>query len=1178
MFFLSFLPNRCCEASFRERESISRLDLSQNFDIKLLNSYLSDDILNYLKVRQKLISLPYERLSELTKLTKGNIQNARLNSLLNNIVSRLEAEGVLFTPEDILINNVPLQIDSPFYEESAGNLHITSLKPYAEYLYFNNLKLIYHKNTLVKLSDTFWRSAQVTKGDRQLELPSATNHISLDGGLMDKAQESWSYNLKSDNKSTFVFQIREWMKAYEEEAMCPVVYKDSLIMRNEHRLFCLDISSGKEIWSLGNADNSGEEFYQTLRNLHQNSSGYELLLDEDTVFTELNGQFVAIKLSNNIPPKLIWKRSLGEYTICTKPINKENTVITGLINKRMELWMCGFNAQNGNLLWSTYIGTSGFLSPVCTISAMGNDRVYIGTNHGVLLCLSPDEGKIIWIRKYAPKKYDEESIVENHYQDALSDKGSIAYDTQFMELGSDGLLYYKPRESDYVYIYNIDGELKEEFLIDSQRYYALRALDGKIYLLEKKQNQHTVENPQLNIIDMESGKSIFKTDIIGSLLKGVHYNNREEMLFEASDRVYFVRSRGNKISLVSLKSPVKGWLLNSWGRFIFTGEDKTLFCLDALDAKNNPYIPKNSKNSEYLQKKEDLKNSFSRAIILKSNTKEEQELISRVSEGLAKGYLSLEEILPLIIKNIQGLKRPAWKAMLNELNNLYGEQAICFHDVKIKFCDFLFETGLIGASHIKRQRYSTKTLNLGKNKKSYKIAAENLNILPVYCVDKEKQLPEFFLLLKNDQLTCVEEDGRIRWHRKIFYKPIWDLYDLPGVRSLKERSFLRSEIEVFLYKGVLIMKDYANIIAMNVSNGSYIWSMADKSKTLDQGKLALFDFNSISKKNDFEKFYLKNLKLYAKFIEDRIIIARGNKIYSLNPATGFCYKSLELDINGVVGIGSLNKLIYVVPYPTDKIIALNKELIIQQVIDLDFTKDKLGFAELAFVKDNILLRFGSDLYIVDKKGKLQDNLNIKYAKRFYIDIYKDNILIILPFKEIACFRLKQGLLKESWKLEPGASTENILWKRYSENSKYYFIVSNQILFPFREECDYFIASIDLQTGKKLWETSLEGAKGFFSNLAGYQECNGMVNFIISTTCNEMCADFNDYCSKSKYAYLNSRLFGLGLSKGHILRNDKLQQQGTDPTLSIDSTLMQTKNYFIYNIYSEFLNVELKKNQ
>jgi len=496
-------PAEYRETNSQEREFISSLDLSTDANIELLNNYLSDRrILNFFKVREKLLTLSYERLRDLKILASNNSAFAQLDKLLARCISTMERES-FSCPEDILVNNAPLALDCPFYEDTGSSLKITDLKHYAETLYFYNLKLMYRENSLVQKTDTLWQSAKDLFSKPLIRsLSEPTNQFPFDR-LAVKASLMFSYNVKEDNKNAWIFG-RQLLKDYDGAGLCPVIYEDKVILRNEYSLFCLDILSGKQIWSFSNEDSLGQEFYQTFWNPHQNSYGYELLLEGGMVFSELDAKLIAVKLRDNSVPELIWRRSLGEYTVCTKPVKRENALVAGLINSRGELWICGFNARDGNLQWNTYIGISAFLSPACTISAIENDRVYIGTNHGLLVCLNPADGEIVWLKKYAPKKYAYlDYLLQN--RDALPVEYFVSYDTQFIELGGDGFLYYKPRESDYIYILDpASGSLKEEILIDSQEYYCLRALSGKMLLLEK--NNNAVKDLKLKIVELESGK------------------------------------------------------------------------------------------------------------------------------------------------------------------------------------------------------------------------------------------------------------------------------------------------------------------------------------------------------------------------------------------------------------------------------------------------------------------------------------------------------------------------------------------------------------------------------------------------------------------------------------------------------------------------------------------------
>jgi len=371
----------------------------------------------------------------------------------------------------------------------------------------------------------------------------------------------WDYELPSDKLSNFTVAAhkvqRQWLKRYEESALSPIIHEQTIILRNEYRLFCIDLLTGREIWTFS-PDTSGHEFYQTVRHPHHNSYGYELLLDNNVVYTELAGKLTAIVIEDLLHPVLLWEQNLGEYTVSIKPIRYENTIIVGLTNARGELWICGFHVEDGSMLWSTYIGITTFLSPASTLSIIKDDTIIIGTNHGILTCLDPITGEIIWLRKYSPTKYSLfDYLNKKHFRGKLSGKGFISFNTQFINVDNNNIVYIKPRESEYVYILNsLTGELIEELLIDTNKYYVLTASNDKIVLFEKAKEK---EIAHLKIVDIKTGNELFSKTILTGNLQGVVQLNKKELLFKVDSIIHSLRIDDDIIELSKIGEHRREW-------------------------------------------------------------------------------------------------------------------------------------------------------------------------------------------------------------------------------------------------------------------------------------------------------------------------------------------------------------------------------------------------------------------------------------------------------------------------------------------------------------------------------------------------------------------------------------------------------------------------------------------
>jgi len=1151
--------------------NLSNLSKKENCD--LLNRNLSEEnLLNYFKAREKILSMPYEEITQIRELTKNTDSMQALNKLLDSIISKKENEGVYLLQEDIFVNNIPQLLDSPFCFTDKKEHNISELTPYAEHIYFDNLKLTYKVSNLLEKTEGFFiNPEEYNDSNKRKLLPQAIKRIDTFRleSLANKATGLWSYVLEDDNLNNFLFDSRQWFKRYEENAIRPIIYKGTVILRNEYRLFCLELSTGRQIWSFGSLDTNGYEHYQTYRHPHHNAYGYELFLGQNTIYTELSGKLVAVTIEDIFKPKFVWEHDLGEYTVCTSPISSNGILMVGLINAKGEFWIVGFDSKEGVLKWNIYIGTTSFLSPVCEMSISADYRVFIATNHGVLICLNSINGKIIWIRKYSPKNYSLfDYLHKSYYNETSSGSGFISYDTQFLELDDNNFLYYKPRESDYLYTINTkNGEVKDKILIDSDNYYILRGGNGKGILLNKTGSKDT----KLKIIDLQSGAQLDHILIKNGKFKGVNYINNEEMLIKLDNTLHYLKIQKNKINHKQINSFLDGWLLNSSGRFIFIAKNRTLSCEDTSKQIGRFY---ESPYKEYLEQRKSIKKNFIKAIQLDPTSKELTQLINKLLVDIKASNLPLNDFSPLILNNLEQLKQPNWNYFFSELKKYYVNEVITYKDVEIKFVNFLSEVGLIDPIHkVNSANYNKDRSFIGKN--NFKARGEKIFLLPVNVVKGSKAV-DFFLLLNNDQLLCVNEEGSIRWNSKTFYNVIINAEGTNYATDKNKGRLYTGDIEAFLYDDILIINDRVNIIGIDVSNGTYIWSMTNKGESfLEQKQLPLKeqDRNLLFRNYGVKRSFLKNVMFYTKFIGNQLLIVHGNKIYSINPVTGFCNRYSELNIEGIIDIAISGERIYLLSYFLDNLLVLDKDFKEVGKYSLNFIENKEGYPQLIIVNDYIVIHVNSCLYFVDiKNGLLKSKFSLGHNDRNYIESYKNNLLSIVPFQKVNSYRIEDGSLIVDWELNISSDGPKI-FPLFGQASRYYFIIDGQILLPFSNKGNYYFLSVELDTGKKRWKRYIRGVEGLFHNLSDYQNLNGIINFIISTVHTGEEPKSNAELKPDKtVTYIKSYLLGLDLNNGKILKNKKLSNINFRNAFE-NTILIKTKNYFAYVIYGNFLQVE-----
>lgn len=1160
-------------ASLEERRVIHELPLSDNKNIELLSRLLmQENILNLFTIREKLLSLSYEDLLILRKKICNNTHTKILDTFSLGILAKMEGEGIFLLPEDVFINNQPQFVDTPFYPHRLDNYSITQLKPYAEYLYFDNLKLIYTPRQLLQKDEELWCNP-VIKGVQA----SMTGSLSLDNNNFPQWQMSsfrkeagpiWSYELYKDNLSAYLFDHRVWLKKYIENEMRPVFYGDTIILNNKHRIFCIDSISKTVIWSLSEIEQTGEEYYQTCYPIHQNGYGYEFLIADDMLFSECNGKLIAAELKDFLNPRVVWERDLGEYRICSRPVKNGIVLVVGLINLRKEIWFCGFNCLNGKLEWSTYIGTSSFDAPACEISTQKNNRVFIGTNHGFFACLNSINGEIVWIRKYKSKNYSVfDYYVKKIHLDELANKGTIPFDTQFIELSQEGVLYYKPRESDYLYVINSDnGILKEKILIDSDSYYILRAYAGKAVFFKKPSLNNKA---RLIIVDLASGNNVFVESIEGNSLCGVFSNNTYETIFKIDDTVHFLFDEHNKISHKEIKTGA-GWLLNQKNRFILVGEDRTLFSFDMLNESNLCFKEKNLV-TEGIKKQQEIQDALFQILQGRMDSAKKKALIDDLQALISSAKLQPETIIELVVRNKEKIKDSCWNDFFSALEVMYGGTIIAYKDIKMRFSSFLSEEKLIKRKVENPNTFKKNIFKQDSSKNNYAAHGDRLFLLPFEVIRGDK-LQNFFLLLNYDQLLCVREDGIILWTRKIFVPIFKKSISYDSDREIG--SFDVDGIKAYLYNNILIINDYRNIVAIDVNDGSYVWSMTNQNDYLNKWKkdLNLLDKNK-SDKYGVHASVARSVMFQSVFLNDKLMVINENKLYALNPKTGYCYRFRQLDKEeAIISIVSKDAL-WILPMSMDHLMGFDKDLKLLNDFRLEFLQEKKIYPKLLFLKNNIVIATASRFYLLNNKnGKLTDEIMRNTSLQYCIENCGNRLLVIMPLQSVESYVVEENKLKLEWRFEQKDADLDISQKGIEKKTRYYYLINDSILVPIRKQGKYFMCCIEMKSGNLRWEQPLGHENKLFQHLSFYQKVNSNILFVFSTIYDPHLQTKNKFFY---FADIDSTLFCLALSDGKIYKRIDF------PLFIVDgfrkSTITQTKGYLIY-IMNQYLLKTIKKDE
>ncbi|MFH0918160.1 MAG: PQQ-binding-like beta-propeller repeat protein [Candidatus Omnitrophota bacterium] len=1014
------------------------------------------NIFSYFDVRNTLLSMDYGDLEKLKNITLPNTDTSALKDMIRAVQEKKNSEAFFYLAEDILVRNVPL----PARWQSGKGLPvaITSFDPQSEYAYFNNPRFIDRPQPLVRQGEYLWTNPVNLKSQKQsLPHSNSGNNQKItelaSGPKSEVFNTGWSFEVEDDLLRDYVFDVRHWNKKYEENQMRPLRYKGAVFVRNEYRIFCLDAAKGTRLWAFALAESQGRQYYQSFSLPHLNPGGTEMYLDNGVLYTELSGTVIALKVADPLHPALVWKFSLGEYTLCARPVLSGNTLLCTVINSRKEIWVIGLSGQDGTVQWSSYIGTSSFTSPLCELGLVDAARVIVGTNHGVAVCLDPVNGNIQWIRRYQAKAY---GLFEFYARNPLDrNRFNIEYDTQILLKGKDGIIYYKPHESEYLYALDgSTGDIVKEIRIDTDRFSLLSvSTEGMVYLLEK--NTQNI----LWGIDMFSGQEIFRTPLVQGRLRGV-INAGNLVVFKIDTSVYILRLTDRSLQVVRTDLTAGAWLVSSeTGRFIICADERVIFYVDIYPTVAPPAI----RDSPQVK-----------------STREAEPFIS-------------------------------------------------FRDITIRSNTYPGQPGAI-AQNAGTSTSTPAALTSGQRRR-YTLRGEFLFPVPVEIVQGGRQAWDFLLFINFNQLLCVNDDKLdIRWEKKIFYNSTQYFY------------MYYQMLKAYLYGDILIIQDPVNVIAVDVRTGDLVWCFTVKGPEFETQIRGFFD-PTLKKKEHLlyhlSAGYRDRIMMQTVFVDGRIVITRANRIYTVDPYTGYCYGKKDLDCVSVRVLKASLDRVFLVPNPATAVISFNANLGDEKRIPLDQDLQSKGTTyALNHLGNNVIALFsGRRLMIIDlMRERVVAEYKLRTAAR-YLESYNGQIALIEPFESLTLLRLNGDTLVEELKydLKLGqeaefmaylADTENASFLKLTRLGNYYYAQAGQIFIPVKRNNDYAIAAIDLAGGHLVWETPINGLHGYFSYMSNGIMRDNTLTFLIS--------------AKDVDSPLNStRLIEIDTSSGRVKKNTAL---------------------------------------
>lgn len=1043
---------------------------------RIKHCFEEGNILDYLYLRRELYGFTFDKLSQLKEYLNKKPAYRALANLVNEIY--IEKSNIYTFKEEFLLNNVPSDKYLPFYKDE--DRVIEKIAQSAERLYFNNLKLFYKSNSLRNINDNlFVNSRLALKIDNFFKMIRKTGDLPKPKPadyVLQKVVGEWGYKLKADNNYNRSHE-RALVKLYCENIIQPILLKNIVLLRNAYRLFALDLYSGKQIWSVS-PDTSDEEFYETAIHLHHIPYGYGMLFDKGIVYAELAGMLVAYDINIQIKPVLKWKNDLGEYTLATVPVIMKDILVASLINARGELWVSGFSESNGALKWSTYIGLSSFAAPVCVVPAEKTDnKLFLATNHGILICINASDGQLVWVRKYEPNEYSvfKWFFEKQFLRKNLEHEGFIEFDSQFIVLDeAANTLAYKPRESEVLYLLNPKtGELLDEIRNDLKRYTIISMLGSGLIMLDKQDK----DSIQFLVIRYPDGQVLYRKKLGSGKLLGIAYKNKKELAFKVGNTVYAVDYNDAGVKLSEIDSKERGWLIGYKKDFIFLGEKNNVRCLDIVKKRQYFY----NQHNQFLENQQKLLLEINAILDGNigtdvSNKGHMDKRIDFLFDSLKVAHIQAQQIVPAIIRNLGKLKSNSQRAFFSKLGNLYGNEIIEYKEVSLKFDGFLRGLGLL-ESIFKKENVQLPGATALKNKI---FASDNVSLLPIKVISGTE--PDFFILSHNDMVYCVDESGGILWSRKVAYR---------------EQAHDAKRIDVYLYNGIIIINDKINVVAVNNRTGGYLWSVTDK---------GVYDKNIFVKEGDKIEYKLE-------FLGNKIFLVHENKISIIDSLTGFCSRESILAVDNIDKIFIFDEKIILI---TRKIVVfkklfsntvkkenryaicmLNNNLATLNYVNLGKRIGSYKYFDLCLFKKNIVMLSPFQVSVYDSAiGKISKFYNFNNSPEAYLIKNSDNLILIKPFKSLVGFKLKGVSLTAKWSFD--FESENVK-STLNENLKTSFTIDGTNVMAFiKKGSDYSLISINTDSGTKAWECSLSSIGGKFGDIYNIHCVDNFIYILMSS--------------------------------------------------------------------------------
>lgn len=1062
---------------------------------------ISTDVFQEMEVYRYLYALPYTEFvktdASVCRNLFDDVKISNFDKLKQMVKERKEEENIFLLNEDFLFDENPRFFDKPFYLDETI-FPVSRFTPYSELLLFNNMRLSPVKQDLIKIAEDYYISSV---GD-----------FSETGSFVNFDERKYEYSALSldvDNMKTVripqekLFLLakssRQWYKLYEDSLVTPHVFDDSLlVLRNEYRAFFYDIKSGKEVFSYSPYKKEGYEDIVLYRRMHINTGGHELYADETHFISEFSGKLACL-YKNAAGEYAEWRKSLGEYSLCTKPIKVNGSVICGLINNRSELWFIAFDLRDGSVNWSSYIGISSYLTLPSTLIKKSGNTVYCATNHGVILSLNADTGMVNWKRKYTPKKNSVFTYwLSFYYHQYVDNKGRSAFDTDFLSFGKDGNLYVKVRDSDTMLTLNAEsGELVSDLFIDTSRFYCLAADQMRAVLYNKK-------NGELVLVDLAARKEVMRKKISrgGAKFYGSCGDDRGNRFVKVSGNVFYLQmsSDFSSFEVSPLSENVNGWLKGIVkDQLVFT-EGNTFYygeVINGLSASSaNP-----ANGSDVSDKSiEALLN------ILPVSS------VDLIPQGAAQS----------ILRKIETGKSSLNELLLTRLRNLLGDEIVKYKGINIRFSEYLNECfPEYSKANNPKVDMAMKVVFDNGNDGLVRADSENIRMAPVISLKGKPQL--FCLLYGYNQAVMLDVKGEVRWERRVFHYP----------RTLNTMNeMLANDFRVYYYEGVYIFKDNLNVCAYSEYDGTLIWSVSNDYNDAVEGRWARNKQKDQELYTKFrsESFFVNKLQFLMDYDDGLIYLTHRNTVKALDPLTGFCRESVDLPVPGFYELIEEGGRIYCLSSDCNRIFVLNSQLEIIKNIPIQFACPH-DYADMFYSNDHLFIQTEILLVCLDPvTGQIIGEVPLDDCETYNVVETESGVLIINAAESIAEVDVLNKTIVYREEFFPA---ERVYREKTLRDEFSFFKVRDDMLLALARESDNVMLrgynSHDL--GVK-WSSDLPGISESLHRFSTPVKIDDWYYFIVSFE-SPVSTSTAGYKTNCEHFYIETNMYRVNIDSGKI---------------------------------------------